>query len=110
MSARRGSLSTGSSEFRKIFDGADEDRDGMLNVAEFVLALNSMPEGSALSDDEALEAFLEVDTDDDGFVTWAEFKAAFEEDDDDGQPVLLTNQAEAAAANAALFDSDDDDA
>jgi len=89
---------------------ADEDKDGMLNTMEFVNALKAMPEAGDLTDEEALEAFLEVDTDDDGLVTWEEFKVLFDdEDEEEGKPVSLTAAARAVEDTNAVFDSDDDE-
>ena len=47
----------------------------------------------------------------DAQVSWAEFKAVFDEDDDDDGPIniSLTNMQAEAAANAAAFESDEDD-
>eukprot|EP00326_Haptolina_ericina_P022470 CAMPEP_0181197994 /NCGR_PEP_ID=MMETSP1096-20121128/16359_1 /TAXON_ID=156174 ORGANISM="Chrysochromulina ericina, Strain CCMP281" /NCGR_SAMPLE_ID=MMETSP1096 /ASSEMBLY_ACC=CAM_ASM_000453 /LENGTH=119 /DNA_ID=CAMNT_0023287985 /DNA_START=73 /DNA_END=432 /DNA_ORIENTATION=- len=111
MSVRRGSLSTASAEFKKLFDSADVDQDGSLNLSEFGVALKSMPEAGSLTDAEAEEVFLEVDADKDGLVSWPEFKAVFDDEDDDEeeQPARLSAVVEAeAAANAAAFESDED--
>ncbi|KAL1523527.1 hypothetical protein AB1Y20_018464 [Prymnesium parvum] len=105
-SRRASCIRVTSDECRRIFDEADEDKDGMLSILEFVNALKAMPEAGQLDDEEATEVFVDVDADEDGLVSWEEFQAVFDEDDEDEtRPVSPT---EAAAINAAAFESDDD--
>jgi Ca2+-binding EF-hand superfamily protein len=65
-------------ELRESFDYNDRDGDGRIQLGEFVEMLDELE--AEMSEAEAQTGFKDIDTNDDGFIDFAEFCAWWAED------------------------------
>jgi len=66
-----------------MFDLADADKDGFLNLAELKFALSNVPGSQEWTDEQVKETLAEIDKDADGLVSFEEWRLALQGDDDD---------------------------